>query len=80
MSSKEQGLLGAVARGAEKVAFYPLEHPLKTAKFVAIGGMAIAAPLITVQLSMLSAEHGSSRPTRQPDLEQTDEYQETPTD
>jgi hypothetical protein len=55
-------LLGTAAEAAMGAIEYPFVHPIKTAKFLAIGGLSIAAAAVTMQTTHMIAEHGGIWP------------------
>jgi hypothetical protein len=65
--------MGKVAERLGDVAFYPFEHPVKTARAVGLVALSAAATMLTVQASVMLAEHGPTRPAGTPQ-ENPDEH------
>jgi hypothetical protein len=64
---REDGLniFDRTVEGAWNVIEYPFVHPLKTAKYLALGGLCIAGPAVVMQASHMAAEHGGILPWSQ---------------
>lgn len=80
MDNEKIGFVHAVKEGIGEIAAYPIEHPIKTAKAVVMGGALVIGSVFASQLSMLIAEHGGTRQRSQQTetqatAEETDERQ-----
>jgi hypothetical protein len=61
-SEQGSGLIGRLIEGTWNTIEYPFEHPIKTAKYLALGGLCIVGPAVVMQATHMAAEHGGIMP------------------